>query len=40
MYTEELNKTALNSDDDKRLQTPDSITTYPHGTSEMMMINN
>ena len=40
VYTEELNKTALNSDDDKRLQTPDSITTYPYGTSEMMMINN
>ena len=40
VYTEELNKTALNSDYDKRLQTPDSITTYPYGTSEMMMINN
>ena len=39
MYTEEVNKTALSSNDDKRLQTSDKITTYPYGTSEMMMIN-
>ena len=39
MYTEEVNKIALSSNDDKRLQTFDRITTYPHGTSEMMMIN-
>ena len=29
MYTEEVNKTALSSNDDKRLQTPDRIITYP-----------
>ena len=28
MYTEEVNKTALSSNDDKRLQTPDRIITY------------
>ena len=39
VYTEEVNKIALSSDDDKRLQTSDRITTYPYGTSEMMMIN-
>ena len=43
-YTEEVNKIALNSNDDKRLQTFDGITTYPYGTnafkvceSEMMV---
>ena len=39
VYTEEVNKIALSSDDDKRLQTFDRITTYPYGTSEMKMIN-
>ena len=39
VYTEEENKTALNSSDDKRLQISDRITTYPYGTSEMIMIN-
>ena len=39
VYTEEVNKIALSSNDDKRLQTSDKITTYPYGTSEMMMIN-
>ena len=29
VYTEEVNKTALNSNDDKRLQTFDRVTTYP-----------
>ena len=38
-HTEEVNKIALSSNDDKRLQTSDKITTYPYGTSEMMMIN-
>ena len=44
VYTEELNKIALSSNDDKRLQTFDGITTYPYGTnafkvceSEMMV---
>ena len=31
VYTEEINKIALSSNDDKRLQTCDRITTYPYG---------
>ena len=31
VYTEEINKIALSSNDDKRLQTFDRITTYPYG---------
>ena len=45
MCTEEVNKIALSSNDDKRLQTFDKITTYPYGTnafkvceSEMMIV--
>ena len=45
VYTEEVNKIALNSNDDKRLQTFDGIETYPYGTnafkvceSEMMVV--
>ena len=37
MYTEEVNKIALSSNDDKRLQTFNRITTYPYGTNEMMI---
>ena len=33
VYTEEINKTALSSNDDKRLQTFDRITSYPYGRS-------
>ena len=33
VYTEEVNKIALNSSDNKRLQTFDWITTYPYGTN-------
>ena len=33
IYTEEINKIALSSNDDKRLQTYDRITSYPYGTS-------
>ena len=33
MYTEEVNKIALNSNDNKRMQTFDKITTYPHATN-------
>ena len=33
VYTEEINKIALSSNDDKRLQTFDKITSYPYGTS-------
>ena len=36
MYTEKVNKIALSSSDDKRLQTFDRITTYPYGTDEMI----
>ena len=45
VYTEEVNKITLNSDDDKRLQTFDRIETCPYGTnafkvceSEMMVV--
>ena len=45
VYTEEVNKIGLSSDDDKKLQSFDTITTYPHGTnafkvceSEMLMV--
>ena len=45
VYTEEINKTGLSSDDDKRLQTFDKITTYTHRTnafkvceSKMLMV--
>ena len=47
MYTEEVNKIAISSNDDKRLQTFDRVTTYPYGTnafkvceSEMMIVKN
>ena len=33
MYTEEVNKIALSSNDNKRLQTLDRVTTYPYGTN-------
>ena len=45
LYPEEVNKIALNINDDKRLQTFDRVTTYPYGTnafkvceSEMLMV--
>ena len=45
VYTEEINKIALSSNDDKRLQTSDRIKTYPDVTnafkvceSEMLMV--
>ena len=45
VYTIEINKIALSSNDDKRLQTFDRVTTYPYETnafkvckSEMMMM--
>ena len=44
VYTDEINKIVLRSNDDKRLQTFDRVTTYPHGAnifkvweSEMMI---
>ena len=39
VYTEEVNKIALSSNYNKRIQTSDRFTTYPYKTSEMMMIN-
>ena len=33
VYTEEINKIALNSNDNKRLQKFDRVTTYPYGTN-------
>ena len=33
VYTEEVNKIALSSNDDKRIQTFDRVTTYPYGTN-------
>ena len=45
VYTEEVNKIALSSNDDMRLQIFDRVTTYPYGTngfkvceSEMVMV--
>ena len=37
--TEEVNKIALSSNYNKRIQTSDRFTTYPYKSSEMMMIN-
>ena len=36
MCTEEVNKITL-SDDDKRIQTFDRVTTYPYGTTNEML---
>ena len=33
VYSEQINMIALSSNDDKRLQTFDKITTYPYGTN-------
>ena len=45
VYTEEINKITLSSNDDKRSQTSDRIKTYPYGRnafkvceSEMLMV--
>ena len=45
VYIEEVNKTALSSNDDKRLETYDKITTYPYERNafkvcESEMLNN
>ena len=34
VYTEEINKVVLSSNDDKRMQSIDSIETYAHGISK------
>ena len=33
VYTEQINKIALSSNDDKRFQTFDNTATYPYGTN-------
>ena len=40
MYTEEVNKIALSSNDDKRIQTFHKVTTYPYGTNAFMVCKN
>ena len=40
VYTEEVNKIALSSNDDKRIQTFDNVTTYPYGTNVFMVCTN
>ena len=40
VYTEEVNRIALNSNDDKRIQTFDRITTYPYGTNAFKVCEN
>ena len=40
MYTEEVNKIVLSSNDDKRIQTYDKITTDPYGTNTFMVCEN
>ena len=40
VYTEELNKIALSSDDDKRLQPFNRATTYPYGTPAVKVCEN
>ena len=37
VYTEEVNKIALSSNDDKRLKTFDEIKTYPYRTTNEML---
>ena len=40
VYTEEVNKIVLSSNDDKRIQTFDKISTYPHGASVFKVCEN
>ena len=40
MYTEEVNKIALSSDDNKTLQTFNKVTTYPYGTPAVKVCEN
>ena len=40
VYTEEVNKIALNNKDDNRLQTFDRIRTYPYGTNAFQVCEN
>ena len=40
VYTEEVNKIALSSNDDKRIQTFDKVTAYPYGINAFMVCRN
>ena len=40
VYSEEVNKIALSSNDDKRIQTFDRVTTYPYGTNVFKVCEN
>ena len=40
MYTEEVNKIALSSNDEKRIQTFDKVTTYLYGTNVFAVCKN
>ena len=40
VYTEEVNKIALSSDDDKRLQTLNRVSAYPYGTTAVKVCEN
>ena len=40
MYTEEINKIVISSNDDKRLQIFNRITTYPYGTNAFKIYEN
>ena len=40
VYTEEVNKIALSSNDDKIIQTFDKVTTYPYGTNVFKICKN
>ena len=40
MYTEEVNKIAFSSNDDKRIQTVDKVTTYPYDTNVFVVCKN
>ena len=40
VYTEEINKIALSSNDDKRIQTFDRVTTFPYGINVLKICEN
>ena len=40
VYTEEVNKIPLSSNDDKRIETFDKVTTYPYGTNVFAVCKN
>ena len=40
VYTEQVNKIALSSNDDKRIQTYDKVATYPYGTNVFKVCEN